>query len=159
MDSNGELPTYWIWYTVYRDYASKFELYFNINPFLFIFPMFSGEVSVSDSLLVEDSGAKRRRRRRAVDDDYMAPTEINWETAEDEAKAVQLCKDNFQCQFDFFSTKDESLANTTASNQMKFEEEQAVLGKYYFNVPKRSFLCHGVYEKWYNSLHLLINND
>ena len=121
--------------------------------------MVLGQLDFSDSLLIEDSGAKRRRRRRAVDDEYIAPTEIKWETPEDEAKAVQLCKDNFQCQFDLFSTKDESLANTTASNQIKFEEEQAVLGKHNFNVPRRYFLARGVYDKWYSSLHLLINND
>ena len=91
-------------------------------------------MSDGESLLVEDSGAKRRRRRRAVDDDYMPPTEINWPTPEEEAKAVQICKDNFACQFDFFSTKDESLANSTVSSQMNFEEEQSVLGKYYFEV-------------------------
>ena len=80
-------------------------------------------------MLVDNSGAKRRRRRRAVDDDYSPPMEINWESAEDEAKAAQICKDNIQCQLDYLSTKDESLAGATATSENKFEEEQAILGK------------------------------
>ena len=84
----------------------------------------------TDSLLVEDSGARRRRRRRAVDDDYNPTLEIVWDNPELEAKAIQICRDNIQCQFDFLSTKDESLANKTATSQMNFEEEQSVLGKY-----------------------------
>ena len=80
-------------------------------------------------MLVENSGAKRRRRRRAVDDDYRPITEIKWESAEDEAKALQICANNIQCQLDFLSTKDESLANATATSEKKFEDDQAVLGK------------------------------
>ena len=55
--------------------------------------------------------------------------EIKWESPEDEAKAIQICGDNIECQFDYLSTKDESIANATATNQKKFEEDQAVLGK------------------------------
>ena len=56
--------------------------------------------------------------------------EIKWESPEDEAKAIQICKDNIQCQLDYLSTKDESIANATATSEKKFEEDQAVLGKY-----------------------------
>ena len=97
--------------------------------------MVSGGVS-GDSLLVEDSGAKRRRRRRAVDDTYSPAMQLVWASPEEEQKAIQICGNNIACQFDYSVTKDESLANSTATGQMNFEEEQAVLGKYFFDVTK-----------------------
>ena len=80
-------------------------------------------------LLIQDSGARQRKRRRRADSSYSPTLEMNWKTPEDEAKAIELCGNDLNCQFDYFVTKNEELANATLQMGQTFENDEAILGK------------------------------